>query len=88
MTEYFERVWSNTVATFARKEESHHLFRIDDLMFEITNGWTGGSPTAQSIAPLLMYFRAHAAFRAACAIGMGGATVEGMGVLRICGARS
>lgn len=84
MTEYFESLWSNTVATFVRKEDSHRLFRIDDLMFEITSGWSGGSPTAQSIVPLLMYFRAHSAFRAGCAIGMGGATVEGMAVLRQC----
>ena len=84
MTEYFERLWSNTVATFARKDESHRLCRIDDLMFDISRGWSGGSPTAQSIVPLLMYFRAHSAFRAACAIRMGGATVEGMAVLRQC----
>jgi hypothetical protein len=84
LTEYFEKLWSNTVATFARKDESHRLCRIDALMFDIANGWSGGSPTAQSIVPLLMYFRAHSAFRAACAVGMGGATVEGMAVLRQC----
>ena len=28
-------------------------------MFEVTKRWSGGSPTAQSIVPLLMYFRSH-----------------------------
>lgn len=82
MTAYFEAMWANTVATFAQKRELHRLCRIDDLMFDVTNGWSGGSPTAQSIVPLLMYFRSHSAFRAACAMGMGGAIVEGVAVLR------
>jgi hypothetical protein len=82
LTAHFERLWSNTVATFARKRESHRLCRIDEVMYEITIGWSGGPPTAQSIIPLLMYFRAHSSFRAACALGMGGATVEGFAVLR------
>jgi hypothetical protein len=84
MTAYFEAMWANTVATFAQKTESHRLCRIDDLMFDLTNGWSGGSPTAQSIVPLLMYFRSHSAFRGACALCMSGATVEGMAVLRQC----
>jgi hypothetical protein len=37
-------------------------------MFDVANGWSGASPTAQTIVPLLMYFRAHSAFRAACAM--------------------
>lgn len=82
LTAHFERLWSNTVATFARKLESHRLCRIDEVIYEITIGWSGNSPTAQSIVPLLMFFRAHSSFRAACALGMGGATVEGIAVLR------
>jgi hypothetical protein len=81
-TTYFETMWANTVATFARKPEAHRLCRIDDLMLEVASGWSGGSPTAQTIVPLLMFFRAHSAFRAACALGMSGAVVEGMANLR------
>ncbi|HEY7247637.1 MAG TPA: hypothetical protein VH678_27515 [Xanthobacteraceae bacterium] len=84
LTAFFEILWANTVATFAQKIEAHRLCRIDGLMFEIASGWKGGSPTAASIVPLMMYFRAHSAFRGACALGMGGATVEGMAVLRQC----
>jgi hypothetical protein len=36
-----------------------------------------------SIVQLMMFFRCHSAFRAAAAIGMGGATAEGMVVLRL-----
>ena len=49
MTGYFESMWANTVATFAQKDESHWLCRIDDLMFDVANGWSGASPTAQTI---------------------------------------
>lgn len=82
LTGFFETLWANTVATFARKTEAHRLCRIDELMFEVASDWKGGSPTAETIVSLLMYFRAHSAFRCACALGMGGATVEGMGALR------
>jgi FAD/FMN-containing dehydrogenase len=82
LTGFFETLWANTVATFARKTEAHRLCRIDELMFEVASDWKGGSPTAETIVPLLMYFRAHSAFRCACALGMGGATVEAMGALR------
>jgi hypothetical protein len=61
ITAYFEAMWANTVATFAKKRESHRLCRIDDLMFDVANGWSGASPTAQSIVPLLMFFRSHSA---------------------------
>ena len=84
LTAYFETLWANTVATFAHKNESHRLCRIDDLMFEIASGWKGKSPTAASIVPLMMFFRSHSAFRAAAALGMGGAVVEGMAGLRQC----
>src|SRR5664280_1664155 len=53
-------------------------------MFEIASGWKGKSPTAASIVPLMMFFRSHSAFRAAAALGMGGAVVEGMAGLRQC----
>jgi FAD/FMN-containing dehydrogenase len=82
LTGFFESLWANTVATFAQKEEGHRLCRIDELMFEVASGWKGGSPTAETIVPLMMYFRAHSAFRSACSLGMGGATVEGMAGLR------
>jgi FAD/FMN-containing dehydrogenase len=82
LTAFFESLWANTVATFAQKKEAHRLCCIDELMFEVASGWKGGSPTAQTIVPLMMYFRAHSAFRSAYALGMGGATVEGMAGLR------
>jgi hypothetical protein len=82
LTAHFERLWSNTVATFAQKRESHRLCRIDEVMYEISIDWRGASPTAQSVVPLFMFFRAHSSFRGACALGMGGATVEGFAVLR------
>lgn len=68
LTAYFETLWANTVATFAHKNESHRLCRIDDLMFEIASGWKGKSPTAESIVPLMMFFRSHSSFRAAAAL--------------------
>lgn len=80
---FLETTWANTVATFANKKESHRLCRIDDLMFEIATDWKGISPTVENMAPLMMFFRAHSAFRAACCLGMGGMTVEGMAVLRL-----
>ena len=80
---FLESMWANVVATFANKKESHRLCRIDDLMFEIARDWKGRSPTARTIVPLMMYFRAHSAFRAAAGLGMGGATVEEMAVLRL-----
>jgi hypothetical protein len=83
LTGYLESLWSNSVATFANKRESRRLCHIDDAMFEVAKDWKGGSPTAESIVPLMMYFRAHSAFRSAAALGMGGATVEGMAVLRL-----
>jgi hypothetical protein len=51
-------------------------------MVDVASNWKGGSPTVETIVPLLMFFRAHSAFRCACALGMSGATVEGMGTLR------
>jgi hypothetical protein len=84
LTAHFETLWANTVATFVQKNESHRLCRIDDLMFEIASGWKGKSPTVASIVPLMMFFRSHSAFRAAAALGMGGAVVEGLAGLRQC----
>jgi FAD/FMN-containing dehydrogenase len=84
MTAYFETMWANTLATFAKKEEVHRLCRIDELLSDIGDGWSGGSLTVQSIVPLMMFFRSHSSFRGACALGMGGATVEGFTVLRQC----
>lgn len=81
---HFETIWANTIATFAHKEEAHRLCRIDDLMFEVAVDWKGAPPTVKTIVPLMMFFRAHSAFRGAAALGMGGATVEGMAVLRLC----
>jgi hypothetical protein len=80
---FLETMWGNTVATFAKKTEAHRLCRIDDLMFEIATDWKGEAPTIASMVPLMMFFRAHSAFRAACGLGMGGMTVEGMAVLRL-----
>jgi len=80
---FLETMWANTVATFANKSEAHRLCRIDDLMYEIATDWKGVSPSVENMAPLMMFFRAHAAFRAACGLGMGGMTVEGMAVLRL-----
>src|SRR5436190_22953807 len=84
ITGYFEALWGNTVATFARKQESHRLCRIDDVMFEMGSNWKGGVPTARSIVPLMLYFRSHSAFRGAAALGLGGAHVEGYANLRQC----
>jgi hypothetical protein len=83
LTSYFEHLWANTVATFAKKLESHRVCRIDELMCEVATDWKATSPTVESIVPLMMFFRAHAAFRGAAALGMGGSTVEGMAVLRL-----
>jgi hypothetical protein len=82
LTAYFEDLWANTLGMFAQKEEAHRLCLLDELMFEVADGWKGGSPSADTFVPLMMYFRAHSAFRGACALGMGGATVEGMANLR------
>jgi len=83
LTWYLETLWANTIATFANKHETHRLCRIDDVMFDIAMEWKGGSPNRQTIVPLMMFFRSHSAFRAAAALGMGGATVEGLAVLRL-----
>lgn len=80
---FLESMWANTIATFANKIEAHRLCRIDDLMFEIATDWKGVAPNVHNMAPLMMFFRAHSAFRAACGLGMGGMTVEGMAVLRL-----
>lgn len=83
LTPYLENLWGNTLGTFARKQEAHRLCRIDDLMSEIGDDWTGMKPSSIALVPLMMFFRCHSAFRAAAAIGMGGATTEGMAVLRL-----
>lgn len=83
LTTYFETAWSNTLATFHAKTESLRLCQIDYLMFEVASGWKNEAPTAQSVVPILLYYRAHSAFRSACTLGMGGALPEGMGVLRM-----
>ena len=83
LTGFFEHMWGHVIATFAKKQEAHRLCRIDDLMLEITDDWRVPLPTPQTSVPLLMFFRAHAAYRAACALGMAGMTVEGMAVLRL-----
>jgi hypothetical protein len=84
LTMFFENMWGNAIATFANKKEAHRLCRIDDLMFEISWDWKGHTPNVETIVPLMMFFRAHSAFRAACSLGMSGMTVEGMAVLRLC----
>lgn len=81
---FLEAMWANSIATFANKREAHRICRIDDLMFEIAENWKGISPTIDNIVPLMMFFRSHSAFRSASALGLGGATVEGMTVLRLC----
>jgi hypothetical protein len=83
LTWYLENLWANSVATFANMTEAHRLCLIDDVMVEIATGWKGGSPNPQTIVPLMMFFRSHSAFRAAAALGMGGATVEGLAILRL-----
>lgn len=83
LTTYLESMWSNTIATFANKQESHRLGRIDDLMFTVGVDWKPESSTVASIVPVMMYYRAHSSFRAACALGMGCSLVEAMGVLRM-----
>ncbi len=80
---FLETMWANTIATFANKREAYRLCRIDDLMFEIATDWKGVAPTIENMAPLMMFFRAHSALRAACGLGMGGMTIEGMAVLRL-----
>jgi hypothetical protein len=82
LTPYLENLWGNTIGTFAQKQESHRLCRIDDLMSEIGEDWKGAKPNSVAIVPLMMFFRCHSAFRAAAALGMGGATTEAMTVLR------
>src|SRR5438046_2897516 len=83
LTEYLESMWGNCLATFANKEEAHRLCLIDDLIFDAAKGFQGGPPTGETVVPLFMFYRAHSAFGAACGLGMGGATVEGMAVLRL-----
>jgi hypothetical protein len=80
---FLESMWGNAIATFSKRSEAHRLCRIDDLMFEIATDWKGISPTIENMVPLMMFFRAHSAFRGACGLGMGGMTVEGMAVLRL-----
>jgi hypothetical protein len=83
LLQFLEDLWSNSVATFANKPEARRLCSIDDLMVEIGEDWKGGSPTVETLVPLMMFFRAHSAFRSSAALGMGGATAEGMAVLRL-----
>jgi hypothetical protein len=80
---FLEILWANTIGTFANKLEAHRLCRIDDLMSDIASDWKSAAPTIEDIGPLVMFFRAHSAFRGACGLGMGGMTVEGMAVLRL-----
>src|SRR4051794_34975607 len=82
LTTFIETLWANTIASFIRKSEARRLCHIFELMLEAGNEWKGPAPTSESVVPLLMFFRAHSAFQAACALGMGGATVEGMANLR------
>jgi hypothetical protein len=76
-------LWSNSIATFANKPEARRLCCIDGLMVEVGEDWQGSSPTVETLVPLMMFFRAHSAFRSSAALGMGGATAEGMAVLRL-----
>lgn len=83
LTSFFEDAWANAIASFANKSECHRLCRIDDLIFEIAQDWRGKAPTVETIVALLMFFRAHSAFRSSAMLGMSGATVEAMAVLRL-----
>lgn len=83
LTGYLESLWENSLAVFHNKREAHRVCRIDDVMAEISENWKPASPTVETIVPLMMFFRSHSAFRAAAALGFGGALVEGMTVLRL-----
>lgn len=83
---YFESQWSNLIATYARKSESKRIRDIDLLLwqFAINASKVPNKNKLNVSVGLMLFYRAHAAFRGAAALGLGGAVTEAMPVLRLC----
>jgi hypothetical protein len=83
---HFEHMWSNSLATFANMGNARRARDVDALMYHFaTNlGKVKGKAALDIGLPLLLFLRAHAAFRSGLSLGFSGACVETMPVLRLC----
>ena len=83
---YFENLTSNAIKTFARKGEARRLHDINLLLshFGENASRVPNTMNLEVLVPLTLFYRAHSAFNAAAALGLGGAITEAMPVLRLC----
>jgi hypothetical protein len=83
---HFEHMWSNSLATFANVGNARRAKDIDALMYHFGTNMekVKGKAALDTGLPLLLFLRAHAAFRSGLALGFSGACVETMPVLRLC----
>ena len=79
LTEFLETAHRNRFATFVNKDEEYRrLSLIDQCFTRIGDGWMNPSNV---ITPLL-FFRSHAAFRAACEHAMAGQIIDTFVLIR------
>ena len=83
---YLENLTSNTIATYARKSEARRLHDINALLshFAENASRVPNNMNLEILVPLMLFHRAHSAFKAAAALGLGGAITEAMPVQRLC----
>ena len=86
LASYLENLWSNTIATYERKDEARRLKDINVLLshFGENASCVPNKMNLEVLVPLMLFYRAHSAFKAAAALGLGGAISETMPVLRLC----
>jgi hypothetical protein len=83
---YFENLKSNTIETYARKGEARRVHDINVLLshFGDNASRVPNRMSLEVLVPLMLFYRAHSAFKAAATLGLGGAITEAMPVLRLC----
>ena len=86
LNSYLEELHSNSIATYARKSEARRLHDIDALLshFGENASRVSNNMSLEVLVPLMLFYRAHSAFKAAAALALGGATTGAMPVLRLC----
>jgi hypothetical protein len=83
---YLETMWSNTIASYTGFGNAKRIRDIDALLqhFATNASIVKDKGRLEFGLPILLFFRAHSAFRAGAALGLSGAIVESMPVLRLC----
>jgi hypothetical protein len=73
LSEFLEAAHQNRFATFANKPDQYlRLTQIDKCFARIGDGWMN----PPNLVPPLLFFRSHAAFRAACEHAMAGQIID------------